>query len=70
MTLASIDAGLVKSLSGSDRPVGKHFGNLESYPFHNQIHRLVLIESQSLVLTSGLILPPCPLRLSRGNVSC
>ena len=31
-------------------PVGKHFGNLESYPVHNQIHGLVLIESKSLVL--------------------
>ena len=30
-------------------PVGKHFGNLESYPVHNQIHGLVLIESKSLV---------------------
>ena len=31
-------------------PVGKHFGNLESYPVHNQIHGLVLIESKSLVI--------------------
>ena len=30
-------------------PVGKHFGNLESYPVHNQINRVVLIESKSLV---------------------
>ena len=32
-------------------PVGKHFDNLEleSYPVHNQIYGLVLIESKSLV---------------------
>ena len=30
-------------------PVGKLIGNLESYPVHNQIHGLVLIESKSLV---------------------
>ena len=30
-------------------PIGKHFGNLESYPVHNQIHGLVLIEAKSLV---------------------
>ena len=30
--------------------VGKHFGNLESYPVQSQIHGLVLIESKSLVI--------------------
>ena len=35
-------------------PVGKHFGNLESYQVHNQIHGLVLIESKSLVWTTNV----------------
>ena len=30
-------------------PVGKLFGNIESYPFHNQIHGLVPIEPYALV---------------------
>ena len=30
-------------------PVGKLFGNLESYPVHNQIHGLVPIELYALV---------------------
>ena len=29
--------------------VGKLFDNLKSYPVHNRIHGLVLIESKSLV---------------------
>ena len=30
-------------------PVGKHFGDLESYPVHNQIHGIVPIELYALV---------------------
>ena len=34
-------------------PVGKLFGNLESYPVHNQIHGLVPIELYALVKVIG-----------------
>ena len=42
-------SGLVKSLSGSDGSSLKTFGYLETYPVHNQIHGLVLIELCALV---------------------
>ena len=34
-------------------PVGKLFGNLESYPVHNRIHGLVPIELYALVKVIG-----------------